>query len=347
MMQLTDDQRAKGVIAASAGNHALGLARLGKLLNIPVTIIMPHFAPLVKIKNCQLLGATVELFGDDFDTAKTEAIRRSETDGLCFIPPFDDPAIIAGQGTLAIEMLEDAPDLDAIFVPIGGGGLAAGVATVVKSCRPSCQVIGVEPAHAPGMTEAIKHGSPMAAITAPTLADGLAVSQVGQHCFDICKELVDDIVLVSESQIAQAIVRLLEHEKTVLEGAGAAALAGAMSPDYLASHGLRDANVGLILCGGNIDLSMLNRVVERAFAADGRMCRITCSIKDRPGNLAQLLGLIADAGGNVKEISHDRNFGPIDPSWDTSVLTVETRDKAHIEELHTALQQAGIHFKIG
>lgn len=343
LMQLDAPSQAQGIIAVSAGNHALGLARHGKLLNIPVTVVMPRFAPLVKVNNCRILGAEVILFGDDFASAKEEALRLATERGLTFIPAFDQPAIIAGQGTIGLEILEDVPQVDAIFIPIGGGGLIAGIARVIKERHPACQIIGVEPRHAPGMSEALRHGKPVTVNTQPTLADGLAVAQVGEHCFNICRDVVDDVVLVDESQIAQAIVRLLEHEKTVLEGAGAAALAGALLPGYLGQRNLLDKRIALVLCGGNIDLSVLNRVIERAFAADGRMCRITCMVKDRPGSLVELCQIIAQAEGNLKEISHDRTFGPVDPAWVSSVLTIETRDHAHIQDLHAALHAAGFH----
>ncbi|TVR46735.1 MAG: threonine ammonia-lyase [Planctomycetota bacterium] len=344
LLSLDAKEAQRGVIAVSAGNHALGLARHGKLLNIPVCVVMPRFAPMVKIHNCRLLDAEVIIHGDDFACAKEHALALAKDRGTTFIPAFDDDEIICGQGTIGLEILEDLPEVDAIFVPIGGGGLAAGLATAVKSQRPQCRIIGVEPEHAPGMHASLIKGEPCLVATQPTLADGLAAAQVGQRCFEICQQLLDEVLLVDESLIAQAIVRLLEHEKMVVEGAGAASLAGALQRPLLMRHGLLGKRIALVICGGNIDVSMLNRVIERAFAADGRMCRIGVSLRDRPGSLVHLCAVIAGAEGNVKEITHDRTFGPMDPNWVSSLLTIETRDHEHIKAIHRALDQAGILF---
>jgi threonine dehydratase len=344
---LSPAERHVGVVAASAGNHALGLARHGADLGIPVTVVMPIWAPLVKVDNCRQLGADVVQHGESFAGARERALAIAHETGKAFIPAYDDPAIMAGQGTIGVEILEDVPDVDAIFVPVGGGGLIAGIATAVKTLRPQCQIIGVEPEHAPSMHRSLAAGRPVSVDPLPTLADGLAVPVAGTHCLEVCQRLVDEVVLVGESALAQAIVRLLEHEKTVLEGAGAAALAGALAPGLLARRGLVGKRIVLVLCGGNIDLSMLNRVIERAFATDGRLCRIHCDIADRPGALARLLAVVAEAGGNVKEVDHDRNFGPVDPARVASVLTLETRGHDHIARIHAALTAAGIAFRPG
>lgn len=344
---LDADERRRGVIAVSAGNHALGLARHGAALGIPVQVVMPHYAPMVKVTRCRELGADVVLHGADFSEAQAHAHSLAEVSGAVFIPAFDHPQIIAGQGTIGLEILDDVPHCAAIFVPVGGGGLAAGIALAVKQQRPDCRLIGVEPEHAASMYHALRHGGPHTVPTAPTLADGLAVAQVGRYCFDICQHHLDDVVLVDESAIAQAIVRLLEHEKTLLEGAGAIALAGALTPGVLKRHGLLGQPIVLVLCGGNIDVNMLHRVVQRGLAADGRICRIVCAVKDRPGVMAELLAIIADAEGNVQEISHDRTFGPRDPALVNSTLSIETRDHKHIAAIHAALTQAGIDWREG
>lgn len=337
LAQLSAEQRQRGVVAASAGNHALGLARHGARLGIPVTVVMPVWAPLVKVANCRTLGANVIQHGERFADARALAQQLAAERGLTFVPAFDDPAIIAGQGTIGLEILADVPEVDAILVPAGGGGLVAGIAVAVKALRPACQVIAVEPKAAPTLHAAIAAGRPVAVEVLPTLADGLAVDQAGQHCLEALAGRLDGIELVDEPAIATAIVRLLELEKTVVEGAGAAALAGLLQrPDL---HGKR---VVLVLGGGNIDLTLLNRVIERGLAADGRLCRIVCELRDRPGELARLLGLVAAAGANVKEVDHDRNFGPEDPARVASVLTLETRDHDHIRAVHAALAEAGI-----
>ncbi|TVR13289.1 MAG: threonine ammonia-lyase [Planctomycetota bacterium] len=347
LASLSAEERQRGVIAVSAGNHALGLARHGSELGIAVQVVMPHYAPMVKVARCRELGAEVILHRSDFSAAQAHAHTVAKSSGAVFIPAFDHPQIIAGQGTIGLEILADVPHCAAIFVPVGGGGLAAGLALAVKQQRPDCKIIGVEPEHAASMYHALRHGGPCSVPTAPTLADGLAVAQVGRHCFDICQQLLDDVVLVDESSIAQAIVRLLEHEKTLLEGAGAAALAGALSANVLKRHDLLGKTIVLVLCGGNIDVNILNRVVQRGLAADGRICRVVCSLKDRPGVMAQLLAIIADAEGNVQEINHDRTFGPRDPALVTASLSIETRDHQHITAIHHALTAADIDWREG
>jgi len=340
LLQLSDDQRTAGVIAASAGNHALGLAYHGQRLGVPVTVVMPQWAPLVKVSNCRGFGATVILHGETFDDARAHALQLTDERQLTFVPPFDDPDIMAGGGTVGLEILEDLPDADAVIVPVGGGGLLSGIGTVFKALRPSAKVIGVEPAHAPTLRASLDAGTPTRVATRPTLADGLAVAQIGTHCFDVIRRVLDDLILVDETQIAKAVLRLLELEKTVVEGAGAVPLAAVMN-GAVQRLGLQDKKVVLVLCGGNIDVTMIARIIDRGLAADGRLMRLTAHIAERPGSLAKLLSAIADAGGSVKEISHDRHFGPADVAQASVSIVLETRDAAHIAAIRTALTTAG------
>jgi threonine dehydratase len=337
---LTDAERKCGVIAVSAGNHGLGLAYHGRDLGIPVTVIMPRWAPLVKVTNCRSFGANVILHGESYDDAKKHALEMAEQRKLTYVPGFDDPAVISGQGTMGLEILEDVPDVDVVIVPVGGGGLIAGVGAAIKALRPQVRIIGVEAVNAPTMHESLRQGKVVRIPTKPTLADGLAIAEAGKLCLEIAKQVVDQIVLVSEEQIARSILRLLEHEKTVVEGAAAVPLAAAMDK----SLALDGKKVVLCLCGGNIDVHLIARVIERGLAADGRLCRITAYISERPGSLAKLLSVIAETGASIKDISQDRNFAPGDVALVAACCIIETRDFAHIGEIHAALHAAGINF---
>lgn len=339
LLQLDPEARRRGVIAASAGNHAQGIAYHGALLGIPVTVVMPRFAALVKVTNCRRFGANVVLHGADLSEARSEAEAIAERDGLTFIHPFDNERVIAGQGTVALEVLEQTPDLQAIVVPVGGGGLLAGIGTVIKARRADVQVIGVEPARAACLSAGLAAGRPVPISLAPTLADGLAVSQVGEHPLEILRHVADRVVTVDEAAIALAVLRLIELEKSVVEGAGAAPLAA-----FLAGRldELRGQRVVLVLCGGNIDLTMLDRVIEVGLVADGRLARFTVSISDRPGGLARLAEVIAATGASIKEIVHDRAFAGPDLSEVRVVCVVETTGQDHIAALHRALADAGV-----
>jgi threonine dehydratase len=342
LLTLSPDQRKAGVVAASAGNHGLGLSYHAQLLQIPATVIMPKWAPLVKVSNCRAFGAHVHLHGDGYDDAKALALKLSQDKNLTYVPGFDDAEIIAGQGTLGLEIVQDQPDVDAVIVPIGGGGLISGVAVAVKSLKPSVRVIGVEPAHAPTLHESLRRGRLVRIDTQPTLADGLAVAEGGKLCFQIIQKLVDRVMLVDEGQIALSVLRLLELEKTVVEGAGAVPLAAAMDK----SMGLADKNVVLVLCGGNIDLTTIARVIDRGLAADGRLCRVFARLLDRPGALANLTAVLASTGASIQDVSHDRHFGPADVARVVVVCTLETRDFDHITEIRTTLQEKGIEAKV-
>ena len=339
LLQLPATARARGVVAASAGNHAQGVAYHGALLGIPVTVVMPTFAPLIKVSNCRQLGATVVLHGADLGEARAHAEALSAREGLTFIHPFDNDHVIAGQGTMALEILEQTPAVQAIVVPVGGGGLLSGIGVVVKALRPDVELIGVEPVHAACLTAALAAGSPVPVALAPTLADGLSVPLLGTRPFQILRRVVDEVVTVDEAAIALAILRLIELEKSVVEGAGAAPLAA-----FLAGKLARLAGrtVVLALCGGNIDLTMLDRVIEVGLVADGRLSRFTVSISDRPGGLARLAQVIASTGASIKEIVHDRAFSGPDLSEVRVVCVVETTGHDHVGALHRALAQAGV-----
>jgi threonine dehydratase len=339
LAQLPPDQQQRGVIAASAGNHAQALAYQGKLLGIPATVVMPKHAPLIKIGNCEKLGATVVLHGKDFSEAKEKAHEIGNERGLAYIDGYDDPAIIAGQGTMGLEILEQVPDMDAVVVPVGGGGLLAGVAMAVKSLRPQTKVIAVEADHVASFSAAIQAGKPVRIEMEPTLADGLAIAQVGANAFETAAPLIDRIVVVSEEQIAVSILRIVELEKGVVEGSAATPLAACLSGQLPELAGKR---VVLLLCGGNIDPNVLSRVVERGLVADGRLARFTAIISDRPGGLADLAAKIASAGASIKQVVHDRAFAGSDVSAVHVQCTVETRNHAHLAELRARLQESGV-----
>ncbi len=338
LLLLPPSARKRGVIAASAGNHALGLAYHGQLLGIRVTVVMPGNAPLIKIATCERLGARVVVRGEDFAAARAEADRLAAEEGLTYVHGFDDPAIIAGQGTMGLEILDQVPDVEAILCPIGGAGLIAGIGTAVKSVRPDVQIIGVESEATASFTAALKARQPVTIPRAPTLADGLAVRRVGDNAFALARGCVDKVVRVSEEWIALAIVRLLELEKTVVEGAAAAPLAALMAG---AVPHLRGRKVVLCVCGGNIDPAILGRVIEKGLVHDGRLARFTVRISDRPGGLAELSRVIAQAGASIKDIAHDRAFSGPDVSAVHAVCTVETRDPRHVRALLRALGAAG------
>jgi threonine dehydratase len=339
LAQLTPDQSARGVIAASAGNHALGLAWHGRSLGIPVTVVMPRFAPLVKVARCRQFGATVLLHGDTFDEARAEATRVAVERKLTYVHPFDDLQVIAGQGTLAFEIIEQVPDVEAILIPVGGGGLLAGMATVLHALKPDVKIIGVEPSNAACFAAGLSAGESVNVATRFTLADGLAVAEAGQHTLAIARPLVHQMVQVGEEHLALAMLRLAELEKCIIEGAGAAGLAAMLSGGL---PGIQGRRVVLLLTGGNIDPLAHSRVIERGLAADGRIYRFDALISDRPGGLAHLSSLLAAAGSNVTEIVHNRTFAGPDLSRVHVLCTVETRDREHIVEIQHLLAESGV-----
>jgi len=339
LAQLSHDQQKRGVIAASAGNHAQALAYQGSLLGIPATVVMPKFAPLIKVSTCQQLGATVILHGEGFGEAKAHAHEIAAQNALAYIDGYDDPAIIAGQGTMGLEIVEQVPDVDAVIIPVGGAGLLAGLSLAVKTLRPDTKIVAVEAENVASFSAALEAGKPTEITMRPTLADGLAIPEVGANAFQIARPLVDLTVTVTEEEIALAILRLVELEKSVVEGAAATPLAACMSGRL---KELACERVVLLLCGGNIDPNVLSRVIERGLVADGRLGRFTAVISDRPGGLADLATQIASTGASVKQIVHDRAFASPDVSAVNVLCTVETRNHQHLAELRALLKSRGV-----
>jgi threonine dehydratase len=339
LAQLSREQQKRGVIAASAGNHAQALAYQGSLLGIPATVVMPKFAPLIKVSTCQQLGATVILHGEGFGEAKTRAHEIAAENGLAYIDGYDDPAIIAGQGTMGLEIVEQVPDVEAVIVPVGGAGLLAGVSLAVKTLRPDTKIVAVEAENVASFSAALETGKPTKITMRPTLADGLAIPEVGANAFQIARPLIDLTVTATEEEIALAILRLVELEKSVIEGAAATPLAACMSGRLKELAGKR---VVLLLCGGNIDPNVLSRVIERGLVADGRLGRFTAVISDRPGGLADLAAQIASTGASVKQVVHDRAFASPDVSAVNVLCTVETRNHQHLAELRARLKSRGV-----
>jgi threonine dehydratase len=335
LASLSDEEKARGVIAMSAGNHAQGVAWHATRLGVPATIVMPRLTPFVKVEQTARFGAKVVLEGDSVEDASVFARKIASERDLTFVHPYDDPLIIAGQGTVGLEMLSAAPDLDVLVVPIGGGGLIAGVASAAKGINPDIEIIGVQAAACPS-TYRKRAGLPTAP-SRPTIAEGIAVKAPGELTFPIIQALVGDILLVEEEALEQAILTLLEVEKTVVEGAGAAGLAAVTS--YRERFAGR--RVGLVLCGGNIDLRLLSIVVQRGLARSRRLIWLRVGMADAPGNLARAAALIGEAGGNIVEVDHQRLFSPLSVKSSEVNFIVETRNAAHATELITALRAAG------
>src|SRR2546423_12563257 len=295
LLQLDPAERARGVVAASAGNHGLAVAYHARRLGIAAAIVMPEWAPLIKVTSARRYGAEVILYGGNFDEAYARACEIAAARDLVFVHPFDDPRVIAGQGTVGLELLDQLPDVDAVLVPVGGGGLIAGVALAIKARRPQVRVIGVQAAAIAGMRAALEEGRRVTLPAAATIADGIAVRQVGERTLAIAARQVDEIVTVSEEELANAVLLLLEIGKTVVEGGGAAALAALINRPL----GLAGARVVMVLSGGNIDVTMLSRIIERGLVKDGRLVRLGVLLRDRPGELARLTALIAEARANI------------------------------------------------
>src|ERR1700736_1809375 len=338
---LTADERQRGVIAASAGNHAQGVAYHAVRLNIPATIVVPLGTPMVKIENTRRHGATVIEGGATLEEAAQLAIDHGREQGLVFIHPYDDPLIIAGQGTIAIEMLAAMPDLDVLMVPIGGGGLISGMAVAAKTLKPSIEIIGVQASLYPSMYNLIKGLSlPM---RGDTLAEGIAVKAPGRITSQIVRALVDDIVLVTEEQIEQAVSLLIGIEKTVTEGAGAAGLAAVLADE----ERFRGRAVGLVLTGGNIDTRLLSGVLTRQLAREGRLSQLRFDIVDRPGQLATVLAVLSKCGANIVEVYHQRIFTELPAKAVLLEVVIETRDRAHLASTIADLRAAHIDVDVG
>lgn len=332
---LSEDERRRGAVAMSAGNHAQGVAYHASRLGIPATIVMPEATPVVKVENTRRFGASVILEGQTLEEAATFARGYGQKHKLCFIHPYDDPLIIAGQGTLALEMLAQRPELDLLIIPVGGGGLIAGMGAAAKAIKPVIKVIGVEALLYPSMYNALTGAALPSG--GNTLAEGIAVEKPGVLPLAHARLFVDDIVLVTEAQIERAVSLLISIEKTVVEGAGAAGLAAILA-DPPRFRGLA---VGLVLCGGNIDMRLLASVLTRELAREGRLSQLTLDIPDQPGQLARVTAVIGEAGANIVEVYHQRVFTDLPAKGTALHLVVETRDRAHLGQVVDELTQSG------
>ncbi|HEY7652682.1 MAG TPA: threonine ammonia-lyase [Methylomirabilota bacterium] len=337
LLQLSAEERRRGVVAASAGNHGLAVAFHAARLGIAAAIVMPEWAPLAKVTAARRHGAEVVLHGENFDEAYGRAREIEAARNLVFVHPFDDPRVIAGQGTIGLELAAQVPGLDAVLVPVGGGGLISGLALAVKAERSAVTVIGVQAQEVAAMTAAFAANAPVTVPAATTIADGIAVRRVGEHTFGLTRRHVDRLVTVTEEEIANAILLLLEIEKTVVEGAGAVSLA-ALANRRVALEG---KTVALIVSGGNIDVNVIARVIERGLVKDGRLVRLRVRLRDRPGALARLTALVAEMRANVLGIEHDRAFSRA-PLGDSEVeLTLETSGPEQIAAIKRHLAEAG------
>jgi threonine dehydratase len=339
MLLLTPEERRRGVVAASAGNHAQGVAYNATRLGIKATIVMPEFTPLVKVQATKRFGAEVVLHGSVVDDAFVEARRLEKEKGYVFIHAFDDDAVIAGQGTCALEILEQVPDLDVLVASIGGGGWLGGMAVAMKALKPSVRVIGVESAALPKMQAAYDAGEPVTIAPATTLADGIAVKRAGERTLPLFRKYVDELLSVDDEEVANAILLLIEREKTVAEGAGAAPAAALLQKKV--TRLTRESRVVCVISGGNIDVNLIARIIERGLVKEGRRVMLVLRVPDRPGTLAGVLNTVAAERGNVLEVHHNRAFmqGPI---GDTEIeLTLETKGPAHVDQLVRALGARG------
>ena len=331
---LESGQAPSGVIAASAGNHAQGVAHHAQRMGLRAVIVMPVNTPMVKVERTRGFGAEVVLHGEGFDAARDHALLLAQAQGLHFVHPFDDADVIAGQGTIALEMLRQQPRLDTLVIAVGGGGLISGIATAARALKPGLQIVGVQTARFPAMVNAIKGTAHVQG--ASTIAEGIAVGQPGLITREIVRRLVDDLVLVDEGDIEQAIVMLLEIEKTLVEGAGAAGLAALLiEPKRYAGR-----HVGLVLCGGNIDPLLLASIIERGMVRAGRLARIKVHARDNPGVLARITAVVAEAGANIDEVHHQRAFSSLSAQNVEVELVLQTRNRQHVQAVVAALQAA-------
>jgi threonine dehydratase len=334
---LTPEQAARGVVAASAGNHAQGVAYHATKRGIRALIVMPLATPLVKVTATRGFGAEVVLHGANYDEACEEATRLCAAEGMTFIHPFDDAVVMAGQGTIGLELMEQVPKLEAVVVPIGGGGLIGGIACAIKESRPEIRVIGVQTSRLPSMIAAVELHRPVTIEPATTIADGIAVRRVGDVTLPVVERYVDEIVTVDEDEIASAILVLLEREKTLAEGAGATALAALLQK----KTSLNGAHTAVMVCGGNIDVTLLSRIIERGLVQDGRLIRLRIHLLDKPGALADLTRLIASYRANIVDTLHNRAYYGVNLGDTVIDITMETRGREQVEELLAALTAEG------
>ena len=337
ILQLSAEQKSRGVIAASAGNHAQGVAYHATQHGIRSIIVMPLTTPLVKVTATKNFGAEVILHGGNYDAAYEEALRICRAEHMTFIHPFDDPQVIAGQGTVALEMLEQVPQLEAVVVPIGGGGLIAGIGCAIKESNPKIRVVGVQTSRLPSMMAAVAEHHPVTIDAATTIADGIAVRRAGDVTFPMVEKYVDEIVTVDEDEIASAILVLLEREKTLAEGAGAAGLAALLHK----KTSLEGAHTGVLVGGGNIDVTLLSRIIERGLVQDGRLIRLRIHLLDKPGALADLTRLIAEYRANIVDTLHNRAYYGVNLGDTVIDITLETRGREQVEELLAVLTREG------
>jgi threonine dehydratase len=335
LLSLSPDQRARGVIAASAGNHAQGVAYHAKRLRIPAVIVMPRYTPAVKVEQTRAFGSEVVLEGALFDDAKAHAVRLAQQRGLTMVHPYDDEKVMAGQGTIALEMLAAHPELDVLIVPIGGGGLISGMAVAAKTLKPDIEIVGVQTERFPSMYCALRGVEPVFGGT--TIADGIAVKEPGRLTLPVVRERVSDVLLVDEGDIEQAIVLLLEIEKTVVEGAGAVGLACLLRQ----RERFAGRKIGLVLCGGNIDPLMLSDIIERGMVRSGRLTRLQVELRDLPGSLAQVTACLAEANANIEEVHHQRAFTHVPVRTAEVDFVLETRGHEHVQQIIEALARAG------
>ncbi len=335
---LSPEQAKHGVVAASAGNHAQGVAHHATQRGIRSVIVMPITTPLVKVTATRGFGGEVLLHGANYDEACIEATRLCEEQGMTFIHPFDDPLVMAGQGTIGLEVLEQIENLDAVVVPIGGGGLIGGIACAIKESRPHIRVVGVQTSRLPSMAEAVRQHHPVTLDPATTIADGIAVRRAGEVTFPVVAKYVDEIVTVDEDEIASAILTLLEREKTLAEGAGATALASLLQKRTSLSP---DARTAVLVCGGNIDVTLLSRIIERGLVQDGRLIRLRIHLLDRPGALTDLTRLIASHRANIVDTLYNRAYYGVNLGDTTIDITMETRGREQVEELLESLTAEG------
>ncbi|MBX6359291.1 MAG: threonine ammonia-lyase [Acidobacterium ailaaui] len=341
ILTLTEAEKRRGVIAASAGNHAQAVAFHATQRGIQARIVMPLMTPLVKVSSTAGYGAEVVLHGANYDEACAEALRQADAEGLTFLHPFDDPDVIAGQGTIGLELLEQVPNLEAAVIPIGGGGLISGVACAIKESNPKVRVIGVQTERLPSMLRATEAGKPVTIPAEATIADGIAVRRAGDVTLSLVQRYVDEIVTVDEEEIAKAILVLLEREKTLAEGAGAVGLAALLQK----KTSLMGQRTAVLVGGGNIDVSLLAKIIERGLVKDHRWTRLRIHLTDRPGSLHQLTKIIADARANIVQTSYDRAYYGVNLGDTVIDFTLETRGSDHVQQLAEALTASGYRYE--
>ncbi len=340
LLQLDDDAKSRGVIAASAGNHSQGVSYHGSKLGIRVLIVMAETTPDVKIRATKAAGGEVILFGENFDEANAHAKKLAKEQSLTFLHPFDDHDVIAGQGTIALEMLEDGPSFDGFIIPIGGGGLIAGMASAIKHQHPDCEIIGVQSSLFPSMVNALDGGE--RATAGNTLAEGIAVKEAGKLTRNFVKDLVDDIMLVDERKLERALSMIMNEQKILVEGAGAAGLAAILSnPDHF-----KGRTIGTVLCGGNIDQRLLSMILMRDLARSGRLARLRVQLLDMPGQLVRVATLVSDGGGNVIDVGHHRTYSDLPAKMTFIDLTIDTQGQEHLDRIIKGLQKEGYEVEI-